>query len=213
MQYAGAADRPHVHWAGPIGPSYTPPVPKIVDHEARRRDVAAVAARLVALGGIDAVTIRDVAAESGTSTAIVSHYFADKRELLVFSLAEAARRTRLRTMEAIADDPGNVAGFCEAVLPLDEERRRDWLVFVAFWGPAGSDPELAADHRRRTRDTRARLAEVVRAGDPSLSPVEADERARRMLMITTGISTQAVFDPEEWSPARQRRTLREELAK
>ena len=57
-------------------------MPRIVDHDARRRRVAEEAAELIAERGIDAVTFREIGERAGCSTAIVSHYFRDKRDVL-----------------------------------------------------------------------------------------------------------------------------------
>ena len=60
-------------------------MPKIVDHEARRAELAAAVWRLASREGLGAVTMRGVAAEAGWSTGALGHYFADKEELLVFA--------------------------------------------------------------------------------------------------------------------------------
>ena len=187
-------------------------MPKIVDHDERRRTVARVAADLVAEGGFDAVTVRDVAAGAGTSTAIVSHYFRDKRELLRFTFAEAAGRARARVDAVLTHDPADVAGLCEALLPLDDDRRADWQVWFAFWGRAVGDEDLGAEQRQRVLETRATIAAAVRAARPGATPASADDLSRRLLTIITGIAAQAVFDPDDWPPARQRELLAETLS-
>jgi AcrR family transcriptional regulator len=49
-------------------------MPLIVDREKRRRKVAAIATKMIAREGPDAVTVRDVAAAAGYSTKVISHY-------------------------------------------------------------------------------------------------------------------------------------------
>ena len=44
---------------------YNPSMPRVVDHEARRSEVAAVAADLIARRGLEGVSVRDVAAAGG----------------------------------------------------------------------------------------------------------------------------------------------------
>jgi len=57
-------------------------MPRIVDHEERRAEVAAAVWRIVSRDGLEAATVRRVAAETGMSTSVVSHYFAGKDELV-----------------------------------------------------------------------------------------------------------------------------------
>ena len=71
-------------------------MPRVVDHEARRAEVAAVAADLIARRGLDGVSVRDVAAAGGYSTTVVTHYFASKRELLLQAYRSAGTATEER---------------------------------------------------------------------------------------------------------------------
>jgi AcrR family transcriptional regulator len=184
-------------------------MPKYVDHHARRLLVTEVAAGIVAARGVEALTVRGVAAAAGFSTAVVSHYFLDKRDLLRSTFRAAANRSTARFESAAAADRRSVLSCLEALLPLDDDSRRDWRVFVAFWGTAASDEELAMEQRGRVRSARARiehlLAELTHAGRsaPQLRPV-----ARSLLTLVQGIATQAVFDPGDWTPRRQCEQLR-----
>lgn len=173
-----------------------------------------VAADLVAERGVTALTVRNVADAAGTSTAIVSHYFQDKRHLLLETYRAAANRSTVR-FEAAANEPGARLGDClEALLPTDAERMTDWRLFYAFWGIATTDPELAAEQASRTRSARKRIERVIRlqadlGGEDSVS--DAAIVARRLLALVQGIAMQAVFDPEDWTARKQRTFLQSEL--
>ena len=56
-----------------------------VDHDERRRKIAEVTAAVIAHEGLDAATIRRIAAELGGPTKIITYYFAEKHELLHFT--------------------------------------------------------------------------------------------------------------------------------
>jgi hypothetical protein len=89
--------------------------------------------------------------------------------------------------------------------------------------PAGQVPEHHArskgatraavrhPHHRRVRDVRATLSGAVAAGRPGMRRPAAELEARRVLTVVTGMAAQAVFDPDDWPPARQRRMLRDAL--
>jgi AcrR family transcriptional regulator len=183
-------------------------MPKYVDHHARRLLVTEVAAEIVAARGVEALTVRAVAAATGFSTAVVSHYFLDKRDLLRSTFRAAANRSTSRFESAATADRRSVVSCLLALLPLDDDSRRDWRVFVAFWGTAASDIELAVEQRDRVRSARGRIEHVVAElmnapGDPELRLV-----ARSLLTLVQGIATQAVFDPADWTPRRQSEQLR-----
>jgi AcrR family transcriptional regulator len=188
-------------------------MPKFVDHNARRRFVTEVAAELIAAGGVEALTVRGVAAAAGWSTAVVSHYFADKRDLLRSTFRAAANRSTARFAAAASSDQRSMAGCLEALLPMDDDSRRDWRVFVAFWGTAASDEELGIEQRERVRSARKRIETLLSEQlPPGRSDSDVRTIARGLLTLVQGISSQSVFDPEDWTPRRQAEQLRQGLA-
>ena len=95
----------------------------------------------------------------------------------------------------------------------DEASRRDWRVFVAFWGTAAGDEELTVEQRQRVRSARQRIRElVVEEGYAERGSASAAAAARALLTLVQGIASQAVFDPEDWTPGRQTEELRRGLA-
>ena len=66
-------------------------MPKIVDHESRRQELVEAAWRVINRVGIDATTVREIAAESGYSTGSLAHYFATKDDILRSALERAER--------------------------------------------------------------------------------------------------------------------------
>lgn len=186
-------------------------MPIVVDHEQRRREVAEVAADLIARLGLERVTVREIAAATGFSTTVVSHYFRDKRELLMLAYRLAAARARRRIDAATGDGTERLRQSVEAILPLDEASRRDWHVWLAFWSVAASDREFAAEQRRRARETLDLVRGLV-AGALGPAGEDATAPAERLLTNIYGISMQAVFDPARWPAKRQREALDAELA-
>jgi AcrR family transcriptional regulator len=182
-------------------------LPRYVDHDARRLHIAELAATLIARHGPDGVSLRSLAAAAGWSTTAVTHYFADKRELLQYAYRAATRHAEARVAAVAPDVADRLLAYCEAVLPLDRERRQDWQTWLAFFGAAVGDPVLAAMQRRRVQAFRRLLAETLAAErDGELG--DGDEaRARELLALIHGIATEAAFDVSDWPPARQRAVL------
>lgn len=183
-------------------------MPRHVDHEARRAEVAAIAAELIARRGLDGVSLRDVAAAAECSTTVVTHYFTGKRELLEHAYRSAVAATERRLAQARAAEGGDrLLALCEAILPMDRARRRTWQTWFAFFGVAAADEELAGMQRRRVAGFRALLAEAL-AGDGVGAPEAA---ARELMALLHGIASEAVFDPADWPPERQRMLVQDTL--
>ena len=200
---------------GCCGTGTVPAVPKYVDHTAQRQLVTQVAAEIVAAHGVEALTVRAVAAGAGYSTAVVSHYFTDKRDLLRSTYRAAANRSTLRLQSAGQRSSRSIAGCLEALLPVDEDSRRDWRVFIAFWGVAAVDDELRVEQADRVRTARERIVELLtdRGYGQALTRSDLRLRARGLLTVVQGIAVQAMFDPDDWTPRRQADELRRGTAR
>ncbi|HEV3355370.1 MAG TPA: TetR/AcrR family transcriptional regulator [Pseudonocardiaceae bacterium] len=125
-------------------------MPKRVNHDERRRQIAGAVWRIAADQGLDAVNMRDVAAEAGVSLRLVQYYFETKHNLLVLALRYLNERSEQRATARIAATPG--ATSTRAVLrevlmeflPIDEEHRDTLRVHLAYYVRSLNDPELAA---------------------------------------------------------------------
>ena len=139
------------------------------DHDQRRRDVARTAADLIATGGLAAATHRRIAEASGCSTTVVSHYFTDKHDLVTATYTEVGDRVTAR-LAAAADSTDPLPSILEALLPLDEDRIRDWRLLFTFLGLAATDTELTAQQRSRATAARIRIEQAIHAEQGRRSP-------------------------------------------
>ena len=178
-------------------------MPIQVDRDAQRQHVTDIAARVVAYEGVSSLTFRRVAEAAGTSTAIVSTYFAGKQDLLLSTLRAAATRTSVR-FEAAAGS-GDLQRSLEAWLPLDEERLTDWRVIIAVWGVAVADPELAEIQDGHVTRARGRVKTLLPSCDTAV--------AGQIIALTLGIALQAVFAPAGPTARAQRSLLADGLAR
>ena len=189
-------------------------MPKIVDPEARRREVTEIAADLIVRGGRSALTVRNVADAAGCSSTVVSHYFDDMLDLLYETYSFAVERSGRRIRRVLERDPTDLAGLIEAVLPLDRDRTDDWRIWFAFWSEALSSERFEAEQRQRARTQLERLERCLEQLEAAgaISPgIDMGDAAHRLGALIPGIAAEAIFDPLRWPPERQRRVLRSEL--
>jgi AcrR family transcriptional regulator len=176
-------------------------MPKVVDHEQRREELAAAVWRLASRDGLDAVTIRGVSAEAGWSTGALHHYFSDKEELLLFAFQTVADRVgrRVATAREEASEPLELARALLAIgLPLDDERRDETRVWFAFLGLALTRPPLARAQRLAYAAWRRIVADALRdardRGDIG-ADVDVEREAAALVALVDGLAVQASFDP------------------
>ncbi|MEV7011855.1 TetR/AcrR family transcriptional regulator [Streptosporangium sp. NPDC051022] len=125
-------------------------MPKQVDHDERRRLLTEALLRIAGTRGLQAVSMREIAAEAGVSLRVVQYYFTDKQALLDSGLTELTARLdrRVRRRAAAATGGLSTRGVFEAVLgailPSDEQSQLDSLAWTAYYTAALTDPALAA---------------------------------------------------------------------
>lgn len=123
-------------------------MPKIVDHEQRRRELGHAVWRVIRRDGIDRASVRAVADEAGWSAGALRHYFASQSELLAFAMRLVVERVdaRIAALDRAPDPREAVEQILYELLPLDEERRAENEVWLAFTARALVDRELRAQH-------------------------------------------------------------------
>ena len=185
-------------------------MPRIVDHEERRREVAAAVLRVVARSGLNGVTMREVAAESGWSTGVLSHYFDSKRHLLHEALVEVSRQAGLHLREAIGLQRTPLAtlrALLEEMLPLDERRTALCQVFSYFYGEGAAGGATAKELSSYYRVWRRFVCDAIVAGQTDGSirdDVNPELMAEVLVSMADGLGLQATFDRTALPPERQR---------
>lgn len=116
-------------------------MPKVVDRGARRLAIADATLRLAARDGLEAVSIRAVAAEASMSAGAVQKYFATKDELLLCALDLSDERL-VRRWQELPDDAA-LTEYLRQVLPLDDHRRAENALLWSFTARAAYLPEWA----------------------------------------------------------------------
>ncbi|WP_347037859.1 TetR family transcriptional regulator C-terminal domain-containing protein [Glutamicibacter halophytocola] len=120
-------------------------MPKIVDHDQRRREIVEVTWKFIAREGIEKLNLRDLAAAAGYANGALKPYFPTRDALLVATFNFVADATNQRIKQNAAGMQGleAIAAFAREVLPLDELRRNEARIAVHFWHLALGDPKLA----------------------------------------------------------------------
>ncbi|MFC8529848.1 TetR/AcrR family transcriptional regulator [Nocardia sp. NPDC057227] len=171
-------------------------MPRLADHDLRRRQIAEAVWRLAARGGLEQVTLRQVAAEAGVSVRLLQYYFGTRDQMLLGALeilnadAEATAKERLA---ALGPDPGLravVRGVVLEMLPLDEERRSRHTVYAAYFVRFLTEPALAAVARDAPPALTALLTELLThsvARGEAEARIDAGAEAALLLAAADGL--------------------------
>lgn len=186
-------------------------MPKQVDHDARREEIAAAAARVVAAQGIDSLTSADLAAAAGCTVGALPHYYRGKDAILLAALQYARRSVANRAAARASLGDGSLAEILSAALPMDADSRRDARVWFAFFGRALNVPEIAREYRQRYRALE-RDALVLLEGRSWRDGWSPSEVLEAIFASLDGLAMRALIEPRAWPATRQRDVLARQIA-
>lgn len=177
-------------------------MPKVVDHDERRRQIAAAVADIAATDGLGEVSFRSVAKHAGVSVSLVQHYFGDKATLLrtTLELQSEAMNTylaaKLADLGPAPEPEALLRTVARAFLPLDETSRRSMLVYHGFAAAALTDEtlrgsEMFANGRGLIEFFAAQLAQL---GGAEVARADPEPDATGLLSLLLGLSTAVLLD-------------------
>ncbi|MFI9504101.1 TetR/AcrR family transcriptional regulator [Nocardia sp. NPDC052566] len=172
-------------------------VPRLADHEQRRREITGAARTVIAGGGLDAATFQSVAAAARISVRTVQYYFGNKRELLLATrravIEDAGARFGHRMATLGAEPSGRAAlrAILIELLPLDDARREDSIVLDAFHTAALTGSDVAPDNTAdATRALMTIVAEQLRHERPGAPDTELDAE---LIALAVAALTQSIL--------------------
>jgi AcrR family transcriptional regulator len=180
-------------------------MPKLVDHEQRRAQLAEAVWTVIRRDGLPRASVRNVAREAGLSMGSLRHYFATQSELLCFAmqLVGDRARARIKALEPVTDPRHQAERLLHQLVPLDEERRAESEVWLAFTGHAQVDPRQRAIYQQIHDQLHgACVSAITLLADAGLTTQGLDVRleASRLHALLDGLALHAVMRPTVVSP-------------
>lgn len=192
-------------------------MPKQVDARQRREVIADAVFALVDRGGIEEASLRNVAAEAKLNIGSVRHYVDGQQGMLIDAVKIMGERVGARIDARVAayfdaGAPEPAAEFAvdllEQLLPLDEERRLEVVVWLAFTERSRVVPEL----REQAKALLDGAREVSRGLLEAVGCAEIDLATEALAATTDGLTLALLHDPERLTYAQVREILRTQLA-
>lgn len=182
-------------------------MPKRVDHEERRQQIADALLRTAATRGLHATGMREVAAEAGVSLRLVQYYFGTKEDLLLFAMQQLAaqfaeqamaRIKKIKETEALVSPVNVIAAILTQALPVDDERRTFNVLNAAYFALSLTDPALAVAPLVRNSNAvigvvAAQLRAAQASGDTP-ADLDPDLEAVGLLALSAGLGTSVLAD-------------------
>ncbi len=165
---------------------------------ARREEIVAAALRVATTKGLANTTVRDVAAEMGTSSGLIHHYFASMDDVLAAAFEQAAGEDFANTesaMRACSGSAERLAAFFASYTRT--EAYSAFQIWLDAWAEARRRPALGATSRRLNVAWQRLIAATIVDGveDGTFTCVDPDATAWRVLSLLDGLSLQLAAHP------------------
>ena len=193
-------------------------MPKIVDHDERRRVIVEALWRVVARDGAHEVSVRHVAAEAGMPKSSIGHYVGTMPQLMGLAVDQLVQENvdYLMSLDLLNLDADKAAEVLYTLVPVSERRRHMSGVWLLLASQAGADAEFAEVLHRLNASVAEGLADLLRGMreqgmvDPSR---DIDVEVRRLHALIDGLALQCMTDPSLRSETDVRAILRGEVAR
>ncbi len=172
--------------------------PAPVDHEQRRAALADAMVEIVVRDGLEAASIRAVAAAAGVSIGAVQHFFSTKEDLLVYAF-DRISEDQERRIDAIVRRARSARTAVRDVLlelmPIDDRRAAELRVSIAYVSRAINDERLRQSLSREFESFRHELTVAFReAGVPN-----PRREAVVAIALVDGLGTQLLFGDADFA--------------
>ncbi len=189
-------------------------MPKIVDHERRREEIAQVACQVVAEYGFQQATIARIARSAGYTTGMVAHYYDSKQDIILAALRLILKRIEERLQRRQGEGDADLLAVLSEALALDKQRFIECAFWMAFWGQVSADKTLRRlnvwVHREYMR-LFERCFATHWPRSAHWSKARREQALRSVVTFINGLTASAVTSPADWPAATQIAQLRLQL--
>lgn len=161
----------------------------------RRESIVAATLAVMQRQGIAATTVRDVAAELGTSSGLIHHYVASMDDLITEAFERAATDDLERAAAAVsagADPIDRLRRFFDSYTRADDDSGMQ--LWLDAWAEAARRPALRRASRRLNEAWQGLMCQLVREGCEAglMTSPDPNATAWRLLSLLDGLTLQGV---------------------
>lgn len=191
-------------------------MPRIVDHEKKRKSIAEAAWSIIKKEGIEKASIRRVAIEAGMSAGALRHYFSTKDEMLLFImdyyLEEGKKRSQSKSW---SDNPLQaVAEVLLELIPIDEEKKIEtsvWWILALQSLTSDTLKEKKDEMTNGMYELASSMIEILVLQGILSDSTNVKLEKSRLAALIDGLSIHALLRPDVYSPDKVKEVIRYHL--
>lgn len=191
-------------------------MPRMVNHEKKRKSIAEAAWSIIKKEGIEKASIRRVATEAGMSAGALRHYFSTKDEMLLFImdyyLEEGKKRSQSKSW---SDTPLQaVAEVLLELIPIDEEKKIEtsvWWILALQSLTSDTLKEKKDEMTNGMYELASSMIEILALQGILSDSTNVKLEKSRLAVLIDGLSIHALLRPDVYSPDKVKEVIRYHL--
>lgn len=191
-------------------------MPKIVDHDEKRKQIAEAAWNIIRKEGVEKASIRRVAAEAGMSSGALRHYFSTQDEMLLFIMNYYLEEGKKRSQNKEWSE--NPVQAVEEVLlelvPIDEEKKIEtsvWWILALRSLTSDTIRDKKDEMTDGTYELANSMIEILALKGVLSDSMNAELEKSRLTALIEGLSIHALLRPDVYSPEKVKEVIRYHL--
>ena len=191
-------------------------MPRIVNHEKKRKSIAEAAWNIIKKEGIENASIRRVAIEAGMSAGALRHYFSTKDEMLLFIinyyLEEGKKRSQSKSW---SENPLQaVEEVLLELVPIDEEKKIEssvWWILALQSLTSDTLKEKKDEMTNGMYELASSMIEILVLQGILSDSTNVKLEKSRLAALIDGLSIHALLRPDVYSPDKVKEVIRYHL--
>ncbi|MBS3681200.1 TetR family transcriptional regulator [Ornithinibacillus massiliensis] len=191
-------------------------MPRIVNHEKKRKSIAEAAWNIIKKEGTEKASIRRVAIEAGMSAGALRHYFSTKDEMLLFImdyyLEEGKKRSQSKSW---SENPLQaVEEVLLELVPIDEEKKIEtsvWWILALQSLTSDTLKEKKDEMTNGTYELANSMIEILVLKGILSDSINVKLEKSRLAALIDGLSIHALLRPDVYSPEKVKEVIRYHL--
>ncbi|KAF0824095.1 TetR/AcrR family transcriptional regulator [Cytobacillus firmus] len=191
-------------------------MPKIVNHEQKRKSIAEAAWNIIKQEGFEKASIRRVATEAGMSSGALRHYFSTQDEMLLFImnyyLEEGKKRSQSKNW---SENPLQaVEEVLLELVPIDEKKKIEtsvWWIFALRSLTSDTLKEKKDEMTNGTYELANSMIQMLVLQGLLPESINVELETSRLSALIEGLSIHALLRPDVYSSEKVKEVIRYHL--
>ncbi|KRG14900.1 TetR family transcriptional regulator [Virgibacillus soli] len=180
-------------------------MPKIVDHEKRRKQIAKATWKVILEQGMEGATVRNIAQEAGLSLGALRYYFSTQDELFVYAMKLVKANATERINKIIASELppfDKVMAILLEVVPIDPETMAEMEVWFAYVFYTRHKEDVFAAKKDEIFKGMRSLLLYLQQQQVLLAELDIEMETERLYALIDGLALHALLEPQRMDKER-----------